>query len=141
MRTRLVVLLLILLGYTSAAISMAYQVQAQLSLEAPPPPNLVIDGNVTDLTADDKDRDIAIDPLDELPANGSVSISTSLATDVDINEFPPEGVTVLIQNDSITVTNQTVTIGPVPTAAAFSTGDGGNGNGDGDGDGGDGDEE
>jgi hypothetical protein len=54
---------------------------------------------------------ISINPGDPLPANGTVSISTSGAIDSDMNVFPPEGVTVLISNDTVTVTNQTVEIG------------------------------
>ena len=47
---------------------------------------------------------IAINP------NGTVSISTEGATDTDMNVFPPEGVTVVIENDTVTVTNQTVDV-------------------------------
>ena len=54
---------------------------------------------------------ISINPDEPLPANGTVSISTSGAIDSDMNVFPPEGVTVLISNDTVTVTNQTVEIG------------------------------
>jgi len=54
---------------------------------------------------------ISINPEEPLPANGTVSISTSGAIDSDMNVFPPEGVTVLISNDTVTVTNQTVEIG------------------------------
>ena len=53
---------------------------------------------------------IAISPEEPLPANGTVSISTEGATDSDMNVFPPEGVTVVISNDTVTVTNQTVDI-------------------------------
>ena len=53
---------------------------------------------------------IAISPEEPLPANGTVSISTEGATDSDMNVFPPEGVTVVIENDTVTVTNQTVDI-------------------------------
>jgi hypothetical protein len=53
---------------------------------------------------------IAINPEEPLPANGTVSISTEGATDSDMNVFPPEGVTVVIENDTVTVTNQTVDI-------------------------------
>ena len=53
---------------------------------------------------------IAISPEEPLPANGTVSISTEGATDSDMNVFPPEGVTVVIENDTVTVTNQTVSI-------------------------------
>ena len=53
---------------------------------------------------------ISIDPEEPLPANGTVSISTEGAIDSDMNVFPPEGVTVVISNDTVTVTNQTVDI-------------------------------
>jgi hypothetical protein len=53
---------------------------------------------------------ISINPEEPLPANGTVSISTERATDTDMNIIPPEGVSVVISNDTITVTNQTVDI-------------------------------
>jgi hypothetical protein len=53
---------------------------------------------------------ISINPEEPLPANGTVSISTEGAADSDMNVFPPEGVTVVIENDTVTVTNQTVDI-------------------------------
>jgi hypothetical protein len=69
---------------------------AQLDKEAPT-------GNLTE------DVDISISPGEELPANGTVSVSTAGATDMDINEFPPQGVAVIIQNDTVVVTNNPVT--------------------------------
>jgi hypothetical protein len=53
---------------------------------------------------------ISINPDEELPANGTVSISTEGATDTDMNVIPPEGVTVIISSDTVTVTNQAVDI-------------------------------
>src|ERR671918_1411499 len=53
---------------------------------------------------------IAINPEEPLPANGTVSISIEGVTDTDMNVLPPEGVTVVIENDTITVMNQTVDI-------------------------------
>jgi hypothetical protein len=53
---------------------------------------------------------ISINPEEPLPANGTVSLSTEGVTDTDMNVLPPEGVTVVIENDTITVTNQTVDI-------------------------------
>jgi hypothetical protein len=70
-------------------------IYAQLDKEAPT-------GNLTE------DVDISISPGEELPANGTVSVSTEGATDMDINEFPPPGVTVIIQNDKVVVTNNSV---------------------------------
>ena len=61
-------------------------------------------GNMTD------GANISINPEEPLPANGTVSISTEGATDSDMNVFPPEGVTVVIENDTVTVTSQTVDI-------------------------------
>ena len=54
--------------------------------------------------------DISINPGEPLPANGTVSISTEGATDTDMNAFPPEGVTVIISSDTVTVTDQPVDI-------------------------------
>jgi len=54
--------------------------------------------------------DISIHPGELLPANGTISISTEGATDTDMNELPPEGVSVIISSDSVTVTNQAVDI-------------------------------
>jgi hypothetical protein len=53
---------------------------------------------------------ISINPDEPLPANGTVSISTEGAIDTDMNIFPPVGVTVVISNDTVTVTNQPVDI-------------------------------
>jgi hypothetical protein len=53
---------------------------------------------------------ISINPGEPLPANGTVSISTEGVTDTDMNVIPPEGVSVIISNDTVTVTNQEVDI-------------------------------
>jgi hypothetical protein len=53
---------------------------------------------------------ISINPEEPLPANGTVSISTEGVTDTDMNVIPPEGVTVIISSDTVTVTNQEVNI-------------------------------
>ena len=53
---------------------------------------------------------ITINPDEPLPANGTASISTEGAIDSDMNVFPPEGVIVVISNDTVTVTNQPVDI-------------------------------
>jgi hypothetical protein len=70
-------------------------ISAQLDKETPT-------GNLTE------DVDISISPSEVLPANGTVSVSTEGATDMDINEFPPAGVTVIIQNDKVVVTKNPV---------------------------------
>jgi hypothetical protein len=53
---------------------------------------------------------IAINPEEPLPANGTVSISIEGATDTDMNVIPPKGVNVIISSDAVTVTNQGVDI-------------------------------
>ena len=68
---------------------------------------------------------ISINPEEPLPANGTVSISTEGATDSDMNVIPPEGVTVIISSDTVTVTNQAVDI-----ATAEGDGDEDEGNGE-----------
>lgn len=108
MRTLKTILLLSVATSTGICALIGLQAAtAQLSLE---PPELVLNGPPTNFTADQEDRDIDIDPGDELPANGTVSIGTAGATDMDINEFPPVGVSVIIQNGTIMVTNHTVDV-------------------------------
>jgi hypothetical protein len=74
---------------------------------------------------------ITINPDEPLPANGTVSISTQGAIDSDMNVFPPEGVTVVISNETVTVTSQTVDIETADEGLSNDEGDGGAGvNGD-----------
>ena len=86
------------------------------------PPSIAINGPPVNFTADNEDIDIAIDPTDPLRANGTMTISTAGATDSDMNGFPPLSTLVIIQNDTVTVTNQPVTVGAPahqqPTVAA-----------------------
>jgi hypothetical protein len=97
--------------------------------------------------------DISISPGEPLPANGTVSVSTRGATDTDMEGFPPEGVTVIMSSDTVTVTNQAVDIGGDEEQSDGDEGDDGggvnggeedeqggdgDGNGNGNGDGGDG---
>lgn len=95
-----------------------------LSLEAPPPETLPLNGTAVTLTGDETDRDINIDPMEPLPMNGTQVITTAGATDMDINEFPPRGVTVMIQNETVTVTrNQVQIIDPTNDLIAVDSGD------------------
>ena len=68
---------------------------------------------------------ISINPEEPLPANGTVSISTEGVADTDMNVIPPVGVTVVIENDTVTITNQAVDI----KTADGGSGDGGSGDG------------
>lgn len=110
-RCAIIVTMVILIAI--ATIGFVYTVAhgTTLSLEAPPPPALFLNGTSVNLTADDLDRDLTIDPTDDLPPNGTQIMSTVQATDIDINTFPPTGISVLIQNKSITVTNHSVWVG------------------------------
>jgi hypothetical protein len=77
------------------------------------------------------DGGISINPGEELPANGTVSISTEGVTDTDMEAFPPEGVTVIISSDTVTVTNQAVDIETAEELSDEDEGDEGEGvNGD-----------
>jgi hypothetical protein len=89
------------------------------------PLDVIINGPPVNFTADQQDIDIQVDPTDPLPANGTVSISTLGATDSDMNGFPPLGVSVIIQNDTVTVTNQPITLGNPAPAPSTGDGDGG----------------
>jgi hypothetical protein len=82
---------------------------------------LVKSGTLTD------GANISINPEEPLPANGTVSISTEGVTDTDMNVIPPEGVAVIISNDTVTVTNQEVDI----ATAEGDEGDGDEGDGEG----------
>jgi hypothetical protein len=94
---------------------------------------------------------ISINPEEPLPANGTVSLSTEGVTDTDMNILPPEGVTVVIENDTITVTNQTVDIETADEESEDDTGqdeeteengaDGGDDEGDDEGDDDEGDDD
>jgi hypothetical protein len=95
------------------------QVSAQPLVTSTPP------GTTTDGV------NITINPDESLPANGTVSISTQGATDTDMNVFPPEGVTVIISSDTVTVTDQPVEIATADEGLLNDEGDEGAGvNGD-----------
>ena len=106
------------IGLVSVLLS-TVQVYAQPLVTSTPP------GTTTD------GINITINPDEPLPANGTASISTQGAIDSDMNVFPPEGVTVVISNDTVTVTNQTVDIETADEELSNDEGDEGAGvNGD-----------
>ena len=84
-----------------------------IQVSAQPPTGSLTDG-----------ANISINPEEPLPANGTVSISTEGATNTDMNGFPPEGVSVIISSDTVTITNQAVDIA---TADGDGDEEGGNG--------------
>ena len=82
-------------------------------------PSLVIEGQTLNTTADDLDVDLTIHPNDNFSdPSGQETISTEGATDIDINDIPKEGITVIIQNQTVTVTEHPVTIQGGDLAAA-----------------------
>lgn len=77
-------------------------------------PDLAIDGNETTLGQ----IDVAISPYDGyLPQNGTLTISTQGANDLDINAMPPAGMTIIIDNQSATITSHPVRVDMATTAA------------------------
>lgn len=74
--------------YVGLVLSMGlglFLMNSVLPLSAQPLEKDIPTGNLTE------DIDIAINPTEALPSNGTVTISTEGATDMDINEFPPAG--------------------------------------------------
>lgn len=61
-------------------------------------------------TTESPNVSIDISPLEPLPANGTVTMSLEEVIDTNMNELPPQGVTVIISSEFVTVTNQEVTI-------------------------------
>src|SRR5215207_1118107 len=120
-----------LVGYGLAVSLFTLLITSTLSTIQVSAQPLVITGTLTD------GANISINPEEPLPANGTVSVSTEGVTDTDMNIIPPEGVTVIISNDTATVTNQEVDIA---TAEGEDEGEGGGDVGD-EGDTGGGDEE
>jgi hypothetical protein len=93
-----------LVGYGLAVSLFTLLITSTLSTIQVSAQPLVISGSLTD------GANISINPEEPLPANGTVSVSTEGVTDTDMNIIPPEGVTVIISNDTATVTNQEVDI-------------------------------
>jgi hypothetical protein len=98
------------LGAITLLTHMAY---AQI-LEKDPLDQIPVDGNVTTL----QDIDVAIDPTDGiLPANGTLSIDTAGATDIDIQSMPLPGQSIILTNTTATVTSNPVSIDNNPSAS------------------------
>ena len=93
-----------LVGYGLAVSLFTLLITSTLSTIQVSAQPLVITGSLTD------GANISMNPEEPLPANGTVSVSTEGVTDTDMNIIPPEGVTVIISNDTATVTNQEVDI-------------------------------
>lgn len=66
---------------------------------------VVMDETPTDPT---EELDVKIYPTEPLPANGTVIVDITEADDIDIETIPPEGVTIVMTNTTITVTNEDI---------------------------------
>jgi hypothetical protein len=75
-----------------------------LSIEEPP-----MQGHALNLSRDEMDRDLTIDP--DANFTGTQELPTEGATDIDLNQIPPVGVSIIITNETVVVTKEPVTVG------------------------------
>lgn len=68
---------------------------------------VVVDEPPTNAT---EELDVKIDATEPLPLNGTIMVDISEADDIDIDAIPHEGVSVIITNTTVTVTNSPVDI-------------------------------
>ena len=68
---------------------------------------VVVDEPPTNAT---EELDVKIDATEPLPLNGTIMVDISEADDIDIDAIPPEGISVIITNTTVTVTNNPVDI-------------------------------
>jgi hypothetical protein len=101
MKTEIFATAIIMVGIVLTGFQVVYAQVLDRDVEAPTPglngtapPNVSID----------------ISPLESLPINGTVTMSLEDVIDTNMNEIPPPGVTVIISNEAVTVTNHGVTI-------------------------------
>jgi hypothetical protein len=57
-----------------------------------------------------EELDVKIYATEPLPLNGTIMVDIAEADDIDIETIPPEGVSVIITNTTVTVTNSPVEI-------------------------------
>jgi hypothetical protein len=57
-----------------------------------------------------EELDVKIDATEPLPLNGTIMVDISEADDIDIDAIPPEGISIIITNTTVTVTNSPVNI-------------------------------
>jgi len=69
---------------------------------------VVVDEPPTNAT---EELDVKIDATEPLPLNGTIMVDIPEADDIDIDAIPPEGVSVIITNTTVTVTNSPVDVG------------------------------
>jgi hypothetical protein len=77
-----------------------------------------------------EELDVKVDATEPLPVNGTIIVDITDADDVDLNALPPEGVSIIVTNTTLTVTNHLVEISeegasetsPPTDTEGFSTG-------------------
>lgn len=57
-----------------------------------------------------EELDVKVDATEPLPANGTIIVDISEADDIDIDAIPPEGISIVVTNTTLTVTNNPVEI-------------------------------
>jgi hypothetical protein len=104
MITEMLAIAVIMVSIAMTGFQIAYAQVLDRDVEAPTPG---LNG-----TASTKPPAVSIDisPLEPLPINGTVTMSLEDVVDTNMNELPQQGVTVVITNESVTVTNHDVTI-------------------------------
>ncbi|MGH9985481.1 MAG: hypothetical protein ACRD8W_16185 [Nitrososphaeraceae archaeon] len=69
------------------------------------------------LTNATEELDVKVDATEPLPANGTLVVDISEADDIDIDAIPPQGVSIVVTNTTLTVTNNPVEITEGATTA------------------------
>lgn len=84
------------------------------TLERDPIPAIPIVDNVT---GESEPIQMTITPDESLPPNGTVILSMQGMNDIDFKRTPPQGITVIVTNESATITNHPVQLpNGAPTA-------------------------
>ena len=61
--------------------------------------------------------DVKIDPTETLPPNGTIIVDITGANDIDVSTIPPDGVTIVVMNNTVTVTKSPVVYDDEASAA------------------------
>lgn len=68
-----------------------------------------------------EELDVKIDATESLPTNGTIVVDISGADDIDIDAIPPEGVSIVVTNTTVAVTNNPVEISEGGATGAAAT--------------------
>jgi hypothetical protein len=88
-----------------------------------------VDAQVVDVdeppTNATEELDVKIDATEPLPLNGTIMIDIAGTDDIDIDAIPPVGISVIITNTTVTVTNNPVDIEEVGDGSGLASTDSG----------------